>query len=238
MQRSIRFTKRLIDLFISTTGVLCAAPLMSCIAIAIKTGSRGPIIYKQERAGMIPADSSKGGDSFWIYKFRTMVQDAEKTTGAVLASSRDPRVTRLGQLLRKTRLDELPQLFNVMKGEMSIVGPRPERPEILRTLSSAIPFFEERMRLVKPGITGLAQIKLSYTGRLPENSELGKLTDSLLNPYGLPETLNSTADDMRVKLLFDLAYSASLEKFSSFLKTDLEIILKTPLVMFVDMSGQ
>ncbi len=187
---------------------------------------------------MISTDSSKDGDSFWIYKFRTMVQDAEKSTGAVLASRSDPRVTRLGMLLRKTRLDELPQLFNVLRGEMSIVGPRPERPEILRTLNSAIPFFEERMRLVKPGITGLAQIKLSYTGGLPENSDLAKLTDSLLNPYDLPETLNSTADDMRMKLLFDLAYSASLEKYGSFLKTDLEIMLKTPLVMFIDQTGQ
>ena len=101
-----------------------------------------------------------------------MRQDAEKHTGAVLASKDDPRITRIGNLLRKTRLDELPQLWNVLVGEMSLVGPRPERPELLVDLALAIPFFEERMRDVKPGITGLAQISLGYTGAIPEGERV------------------------------------------------------------------
>ena len=114
---------------------------------------------------------------------------------------------------------------------MSLVGPRPERPELLQQLAMAIPFFEERMRDVKPGLTGLAQISLGYTGRAFAGSEAAKHENTLLNPFELDETEGSTADDMRMKLLFDLAYAASLERLSSFLEMELTIIAKTPLVM-------
>ena len=168
MKASIRIAKRLIDVVGSATGILCGGPVMGAIAIAIKATSPGPVLYRQRRAGRLSEDKSVDEmDEFFVYKFRTMVPDAEVKTGAVLSTDGDPRITPVGRFLRKTRLDELPQFFNVFKGEMSIVGPRPERPELIRNLALAIPFFDERMREIKPGITGLAQIHLSYRGRLP-----------------------------------------------------------------------
>jgi lipopolysaccharide/colanic/teichoic acid biosynthesis glycosyltransferase len=157
--------------------------------------------------------------------------DAEKLTGAVLASENDPRVTRVGRFLRKSRLDELPQLVNVLLGQMSLVGPRPERPELLVNLALAIPFFEERMRDVKPGLTGLTQVSLGYTGRAFAGSQASTHEEQLLNPFDLPETEGSTADDMRMKLLFDIAYAAALETLGSYLLMETKIVLKTPLVM-------
>jgi lipopolysaccharide/colanic/teichoic acid biosynthesis glycosyltransferase len=137
----------------------------------------------------------------------------------------------VGRFLRKTRLDELPQFWNVLKGDMSLVGPRPERPELLANLALAIPFFEERMRNVKPGITGLAQISLGYTGRAPDGSPISQFKEQLTNPFKLEGADDSDADDMRMKMLFDLAYSANLERFASFITTEVSVILKTPLVM-------
>ena len=157
--------------------------------------------------------------------------DAEKGTGAVLATKGDPRVTRVGAFLRKTRLDELPQFFNVLFGDMSLVGPRPERPELLETLAQAIPYFEERTRGVKPGLTGLAQISLGYSGSAAPDTEAGKVFASLANPFGLDEAEGAIADDMRNKLMFDLAYAAALEDLSSYLRMELEILVKTPLIM-------
>jgi lipopolysaccharide/colanic/teichoic acid biosynthesis glycosyltransferase len=168
---------------------------------------------------------------FEMLKFRTMRPDAEKHTGAVLAGENDPRVTRVGRFMRKTRLDELPQLWNVLIGDMSLVGPRPERPELFENLTLAIPFFEERMRDCKPGITGLAQVSLGYTGRAPSGSEVSKLHESLVNPFKLDDAEGAEADDMRTKLLFDLAYVVSLDHFSTFIATELFIIFKTPWVM-------
>ncbi len=238
MITSVRLIKRAIDIIFCSAGIVVSAPFLSIIAVAIKVTSPGPIFYKQLRAGMIGEGESDNVTEFWVYKFRTMIQDAEAKTGAVLAMEDDPRITPIGRFLRKTRLDEVPQLFNVLKGQMSLVGPRPERPELVRNLALAIPFFEERMRLVKPGITGLAQINLGYSGRIPENSTLAKYKDTLTNPFDLEDIEDAEADDMRSKMLYDFAYSVALENFWEFLRTDLSIIIKTPIVMFWSRTGK
>lgn len=237
MRLSVRIAKRAIDICGSLVGLAATAPVMPVIAAAIYLDDRGPVFYKQRRAGTLRSVSVESGtkqlhfNEFYMHKFRTMRTDAEKHTGAVLASAGDPRVTRVGRFLRKTRLDELPQLFEVLRGTMSLVGPRPERPELLQDLSFAIPFFEERMRDMKPGITGLAQISLGYQGDIPAGSEIESFASVLQNPFGLEEAKGSIADDMRIKLLYDLAYAAATEKLSSYLAMELKILLKTPLVM-------
>lgn len=244
MRLSVRLTKRAIDIAGAAVGLAVSVPFMPLIAAAIYIDSPGPILFRQRRAGKLLRSSTSNGtrsiqfDEFHMHKFRTMRPDAEKYTGPVLAETDDPRITRVGRFLRKTRLDELPQLFDVLRGTMSLVGPRPERPELLQQLAFAIPFFEERMRDVKPGITGLAQISLGYTGSIPEGSEIAKLAATLQNPWQLEETKGSLADDMRIKLLYDLAYTASLERFDTFLRTELGIIVKTPLVMLKMTQGR
>ncbi|HTM43408.1 MAG TPA: sugar transferase [Polyangiaceae bacterium] len=221
------------DIVAAVIGLLVAAVLAPFLILAIYLDSPGPIFYRQRRAAGIKSGSNGHFTliEFDMLKFRTMRPDAEKYTGAVLAGTDDPRITRVGRFLRRTRLDELPQLLNVLFGTMSLVGPRPERPELLYNLALAIPFFEERARDCKPGITGLAQISLSYTGKAPRGSAIAALDDSLINPFKLEFAAGSDADDMRTKLLFDLAYLASLEHFTTFLRTDLTIILRTPWVM-------
>jgi len=244
MHRSVRFAKRAIDMLGGAVGLIVTAPLMPIIAAAIYVDSPGPILFRQRRAGSLKKISNENGikklqfDEFDMHKFRTMIPNAEAKTGVVVAGADDPRITRVGKFLRKSRLDELPQFWDVLRGKMSLVGPRPERPELLQDLSYAIPLFEERMRDVKPGITGLAQISLGYTGAIPEGSEIGKLAATLQNPWDLDETKGSLADDMRIKLLYDLAYTASLERFDTFLRTELGIIFKTPLVMLKMTQGR
>ncbi len=244
MRRSVRIAKRAIDMLGAAIGLAVSAPLMPLIAVAIYLDSPGPILFRQRRAGSLNRISFDNGvrtlhfDEFHMHKFRTMIPNAEAKTGIVVAGMDDPRVTRVGRFLRKSRLDELPQFWDVLRGKMSLVGPRPERPELLQDLSYAIPLFEERMRDVKPGITGLAQISLGYTGSIPEGSEIGRLASTLQNPWGLEETKGSLADDMRIKLLYDLAYTASLERFDTFLRTELGIIFKTPLVMLKMTQGR
>jgi lipopolysaccharide/colanic/teichoic acid biosynthesis glycosyltransferase len=230
---SVRIAKRVVDLAGAATLLAASAPLFPLVALAIYADDPGPVIYKQRRAGMLLGFEKRHGvfAEFTMYKFRTMRVDAEKLTGAVLAQENDPRITRVGRLLRKSRLDELPQLLNILRGDMSLVGPRPERPELLVNLALAIPFFEERMRDVKPGLTGLAQVSLGYTGRAFEGSAISAHEEDLLNPFELDDAEGAEADDMRMKLLFDLAYAAALESLSSFLEMELRVIAKTPLVM-------
>jgi lipopolysaccharide/colanic/teichoic acid biosynthesis glycosyltransferase len=231
---AVHFTKRAIDLAFALLGLVLGAPIFALIALAVRLDSKGPIFYRQWRASMLEARRADGAlhfGRFQMIKFRSMRVDAEHGTGAVLAEENDPRITRVGRFLRKTRLDELPQLWNVLAGDMSIVGPRPERPELLENLACAIPFFEERLRGTKPGITGLAQVSLTYTGRPPAGSEIAALGRTIVNPYHFAEAEGSLADDMRTKLLFDLAYVAALEHFWTYLVLELRILLKTPWVM-------
>jgi exopolysaccharide biosynthesis polyprenyl glycosylphosphotransferase len=163
--------KRVFDLLMSSLLLLCAAPLLAVLAVLIKLESQGPVFYVQERTG-------RGGKSYRVQKLRTMLKDAEELSGPVWATQRDPRVTRVGAFLRKTRLDEIPQVFAVFRGDMSFVGPRPERPFFVQQLKQQIPFFGLR-EAVKPGITGWAQIRY---------------------PYG------SSVDDAKNKLEYDLYY--------------------------------
>jgi len=229
----VAIVKRAIDIVGSVAGITLTLPLFIPIAAAVKLDSPGPVFFVQRRAGRLIEEPGHlpRWEPFDMVKFRTMRVDAEKGTGAVIAKKGDPRVTRIGRFLRATRLDELPQFWNVLKGDMSLVGPRPERPEILINLAMAIPFFEERTRGIKPGLTGLAQVSLSYTGAPDPNSDVSKLMDTLTNPFDIPEAEGALADDMRIKLMFDLAYAAALEDFWSYLKTELKIIVQTPLVM-------
>lgn len=137
-------------------GIL--SPVIAATALIVKLGSPGPVIFRQKRL-------TKDGKVFTLLKFRTMVEDAERDVGAVWAANDDPRVTALGRFLRRTRLDELPQLFNVLQGDMSLIGPRPERPELADQLSKEFPSFHRRLE-VKAGITGLAQVGSGYASCL------------------------------------------------------------------------
>lgn len=187
---------RAIDIAIATTGLLLTWPLLVIITAAIKLTSPGPVFYRQARIGMDrragrrpPIDDDPyhrkrvrdlGGAPFRIYKFRTMQVDAERESGAVWAQESDPRVTPVGRILRQFRLDELPQLFNVIRGDMNIVGPRPERPAIFADMRGKIENYSVRQR-ARPGITGLAQISQPY---------------------------DSSVDDVRKKVEYDLEYIA------------------------------
>lgn len=163
--------KRLVDLAIAVIGLPFLAIVAVVVAMANRVKSPGPLLYRQVRVG-------KGGRLYHVYKFRSMTPDAEAHTGAVWAAANDDRITPVGRVLRKTRLDELPQIINVLRGEMSIIGPRPERPEFVEQLADAIPFYRAR-HAVRPGITGWAQVCYRY---------------------------GSSSDDARIKLEYDLYY--------------------------------
>ena len=168
----------MLNVAVAITLLGLSAPLWIAIAILIKLTSRGPILYVQtrvgldsRRSGIRPNDPRRrqdiGGKPFVIYKFRTMRVDAEKGTGAVWASADDPRITPVGRWLRQYRLDELPQLINILRGDMNLVGPRPERPSIVTELRKEIPHYQNRHRAL-PGITGHAQVNLEYDSSLED----------------------------------------------------------------------
>jgi len=186
--RFARLTRAL-NFVLALLALVILMPVLLLIALAVKLTSRGPVLYTQERVGLDRRDGGRdginphrrrdlGGQPFTIYKFRTMRVDAERESGAVWAAQNDPRVTPVGRLLRQYRLDEIPQLLNVLRGEMNIVGPRPERPTIFAELREHIAEYPLRQR-AKPGITGLAQINHHYDRSL---------------------------DDVRTKVGFDLEY--------------------------------
>ncbi len=145
--------QRLLDIVLSLIGLVIGLPIIVIFGILIKIEDNGPITYKQERMG-------KGGSRFYIYKLRSMRTDAEKF-GAQWAEKDDPRITKVGNFIRKTRVDELPQLFNILKGDMSIIGPRPERPSFTEEFNNDIPGFVNRLA-IKPGLTGWAQVNGGY----------------------------------------------------------------------------
>lgn len=194
--------KRTFDIIISLIALVVLLPFFPLIAAAIKTTSTGPIFYKQQRVGKSTPDRM---EFFDIIKFRTMYQDAETLSGAVWATQDDPRITPVGRFLRKTRLDEIPQLFNVVKGDMSLIGPRPERPSFYNKLENEIPYFADRTYGVMPGITGLAQVNQGY---------------------------DTCIDDVRRKVGFDHSYALSLRSFKTWFMMDCSIITRTIIVMF------
>ncbi|WP_084605339.1 sugar transferase [Psychromonas aquimarina] len=198
---AVKYGKRLFDLVFSISLIFLLLPLLPFIALLIKIDSQGPVFYQQQRLGR-----SRLGfrHQFSILKFRSMYTDAETGGVALLASESDPRITRVGKFLRKTRFDEIPQLINILSGDMSLIGPRPERPELTCEIEKKMPFFRERTYLVLPGLTGLAQINQSYLG---------------------------SVNNLDQKLAFDHAYSLAISTPLSWLKTDVQIFLKTVLTV-------
>jgi len=198
---SVAAAKRALDIVVALSGLLLTAPLWPLLALAIKLDSPGPVLFRQLRVGQVRRDRT---DLFMMLKFRSMRADAEARSGAVWASKRDPRITRVGLFLRKTRMDEIPQLLNVLRGDMSVVGPRPERPVFYRKLEAEIPFFAERTSGLRPGITGLAQVNQGY---------------------------DTSIDDVRRKVAFDHAYGMRLHSLSAWLVCDLSLMVRTLTVM-------
>lgn len=193
--------KRQLDIVASSLALIVVAPLFPLIALAIKLNSRGPVLFRQLRVGSYHRDRV---ELFYMIKFRSMYCDAEKTTGAVWARKTDPRITAVGLFLRKTRLDELPQLINVLRGEMSLIGPRPERPDFYQNLESNIPFYADRTYGLRPGITGLAQVYQGY---------------------------DTCIEDVRSKVAYDHSYALALTSVAGWLTTDLKICWMTLGVM-------
>lgn len=161
--RALLVVKRITDLVLAAVGLVLLLPVMAVVAAVVRLTSPGPAFYHQERVGL-------NGRTFMVHKFRTMRSDAEKGTGPVWAQANDARVTGVGRFLRRTRLDEIPQLWNVLRGDMSFVGPRPERPFFVEQLAAVIPFYMER-HAVKPGLTGWAQVKYRYGSSVEDAME-------------------------------------------------------------------
>jgi lipopolysaccharide/colanic/teichoic acid biosynthesis glycosyltransferase len=193
--------KRAFDLIFASAGLLATLPALPLIALLIKLDSPGPVFFRQLRIGRAHHDRT---DLFEMIKFRTMRVDAEQQSGAVWATRRDSRITRVGRFLRKSRLDEIPQLVNVLRGDMSLIGPRPERPGFYRKLEHEIPYFAERTYGVTPGITGLAQVNQGY---------------------------DTCLDDVRSKLGYDHRYALALADPKAWLVMDMHIAWRTIWVM-------
>lgn len=193
---TVSCAKRLFDVVFATFALGLIVPLWPLIALVIKLTSPGPVFYSQIRAGR----HTQQQNTFTIYKFRSMVQHAEKNGEALLAKHNDVRITAVGKWLRKTRLDETPQLWNILKGDMALIGPRPERPELIDKIEGQHPFFTERTYQVLPGLTGLAQTQQSY--------------------------LASVAD-IEQKMALDHAYCLNLSRFSHWVLMDSKILLAT-----------
>ena len=155
--------RRAMSLGLSFLLLLVIAPILPFVMLAIKLDSGGPVFYRQKRVG-------RGGVVFYCYKFRTMCQDAEADTGPTWAGDEDPRITRVGRFLRASRLDEIPQLWNVLRGDMAFVGPRPERPEFVEWLTQEIPYYPVR-HVARPGITGWAQVQYKYGNTVEDAKE-------------------------------------------------------------------
>ena len=193
--------KRVFDIVLGLGGLAAFLLLFVPIALAIKLTSPGPVFYRQRRVGRMTPQLT---ETFELYKFRSMYLDAEARSGAVWATKNDPRITPVGRFLRKSRLDELPQCINVLRGDMSVIGPRPERPGFFNKLEAEVPFYVERTFGIRPGITGLAQVNLPY---------------------------DESIDDVRMKCVYDHAYATHLTSFGEWLKTDVSIVAKTFTVM-------
>ena len=154
---------RVLDVVLAGLLLLVTAPLLALAALAIRVESRGPVFYRQLRVG-------RDGESFELWKLRTMVPGAESIGAGIYVLDGDPRITRVGRMLRRTKIDELPQLWNVIRGDMSFVGPRPERPFFVDQLAREIPFYQQR-HAVKPGVTGWAQVKYQYGSTVEDAME-------------------------------------------------------------------
>jgi lipopolysaccharide/colanic/teichoic acid biosynthesis glycosyltransferase len=198
---SVRGAKRTIDILGSALLLLLTWPFMLACALAVKFTSPGPAIFRQER---VRHDAQGRPVSFQMYKFRSMWVDAEARSGPVWATVADPRITPVGRFLRKARLDELPQLWNVFLGDMTMVGPRPERPSFVKQLGDMIPGYTDRVARCKPGVTGWAQIHCEY---------------------------DTSIDSVRTKVLYDLAYVAHLYDLRSYVAMEVNVALRTVMVM-------
>lgn len=188
--------KWLMDKTAAIIGLSITALLFPFIALIIKLDSKGPIFYRQWRVGRAWPHRT---ELFQIIKFRTMKLDAEQGQ-AKWAQKVDPRTTRVGKWLRKSRLDELPQFYHILRGDMSLIGPRPERPAFIKQLEQHIPFYDERMYGIAPGVTGLAQVNLGYDEHI---------------------------EDVRAKVAYDHAYALALGTGKTWLMTDSKILLRT-----------
>jgi len=206
-----RHFKRVLDLILATLGLVLTSPAWACIAIAIKMDRPGPVFFRQERLGL-------DATPFTIIKFRTMVEDAEGN-GPQFAGRRDPRITRVGWYLRKARLDELPQLYNILKGEMSFIGPRPERQVFIQKFQEIVPILREGCRATDPKGS---QVICSYQERIPHYSYRLLIKPGITGWAQVNHSYSATLEETKEKLQYDLYYIKNMSWV-----LDLAILLKT-----------